>query len=55
MAAPTLVSIFGVGPDTAAALLISAGVKAKEVRPYSSLKGRSPMEYAEAVAAFSFL
>ena len=46
MAAPALVSIFGVGPDTAAALLISAGSNPQRIHSeaaFASLCGVSPI------------
>ena len=46
MAAPALVSIFGVGPDTAAALLISAGGNPQRIHSeaaFASLCGASPV------------
>ena len=46
MAAPALVSIFGVGPDTAAALLISAGSNPKRIHSeaaFAALCGVSPI------------
>ena len=46
MAAPALVSIFGVGPDTAAALLISAGSNPQRIHSeaaFASLCGVSPV------------
>ncbi len=46
MAAPALVSIFGVGPDTAAALLISAGSNPERIHSeaaFASLCGVSPI------------
>ena len=46
MAAPGLVSIFGVGPDTAAALLISAGSNPERIHSeaaFASLCGVSPV------------
>ena len=46
MAAPALVSIFGVGPDTAAALLISAGSNPERIHSeaaFASLCGANPV------------
>ena len=46
MAAPALVSIFGVGPDTAAALLISAGSNPERIHSeaaFAALCGVSPI------------
>ena len=46
MAAPALVSIFGVGPDTAAALLISAGSNPERIQSeaaFAALCGVSPI------------
>ena len=46
MAAPALVSLFGVGPDTAAALLISAGSNPQRIHSeaaFASLCGESPV------------